>query len=92
MDINSVKKYQALFKRYKELLRKTSIRAYEAMPGDKINVQNVSSEDLEEKIKVEAELSEGLIFLSDNQLIDLTGDLGLSKKAEDVLTKRKEIQ
>lgn len=58
----NIKKYQDLYKRYKDLVGKTTIRAYEVVSGEKISVNNISIKDLKDKESVENQLKEGLIF------------------------------
>lgn len=86
------KKYQVLYRRYKELLEKTSIKAHNVTEYGKIDVNDISLKDLEERLKIEKQLSEGFKFLSDNQLLDLAGDAVFSEQAQNILIKRKEVQ
>lgn len=88
-QIDNTKKYQNLYKNYKDLIEKTTIREYEIVPGGKVSVQ-ISPEDLRTKKEVEDELKKGVNFLTDNQLIDLSGNVELSKEALEALAKRKD--
>lgn len=87
--IEDIKKYQDLYKRYKELITKTTIRVY-VTSGEEIKVQNISAENLKAREAVENELKNGLDSLTDNQLIDLSGDEIFTEAALNTLTKRKE--
>lgn len=89
---NEVNKYQDLYSQYKDLVTKTTIKAYTVITGEKIDVQNISYKDLEERDRIADELKKGLIFLTDNQLIDLSGDIFFAKDALSTLQKRREVQ
>ena len=88
--IEEIKKYKDLYKKYNELVAKTTIRSYKVESGKRIHVQNISIEDLKERRRVEQELKSGLDFLNDNQLIDLSSDVVFAHEALDTLTKRKQ--
>lgn len=83
-------KYQDLYTKYKDLVNKTTIRAYSVTPNQKINVDNISIEDLTQREETEKELMEGLEFLTDIQLVDLSSDQIFAVQALNVLVKRKE--
>ena len=88
--IQNTNKYQDLYKKYKELVNKTTIRVYKVVSGEKINIDNISPKDLMEREEIEKELTKGLDFLTDNQLIDLSGDTIFTDMAFNILKKRKE--
>ncbi|MBI2003811.1 MAG: hypothetical protein HYS78_02450 [Parcubacteria group bacterium] len=90
--MNKKEHYKNLYKKYKDLVAKTSIKTYEIISGGKISAQNISPKDLKERQKVEEELSGGLEFLSDDQLIDLSKDVPFSEKVTEALKKRREVQ
>lgn len=87
--MDEVTKFQQLFQKYKDLVSKTTIRAYEVTHGEKINVQDISVQDLKAREDVEKELRKGLHFLTDNQLLELSGDPMLAEDALKIFSKRK---
>ena len=80
--------YQNLYKRFKELANKTSLGASNISVGEEIKIQNISVKDLEEKLDVQKKLLGGLTFLTDNQLIDLSGDAEFTKETNRILNNR----
>jgi hypothetical protein len=90
--MEKIEYYQNLYKQYKELLNKTTLRANNIGSSGKIEIQNIFPKDLEEKLKIQKELLQGLNFLTDNQLIDLSGDDDFSEETKKVINKRNLIQ
>ncbi|GAH81840.1 unnamed protein product [marine sediment metagenome] len=64
------------------------MRAQDLKPGGKIEAQHISPEDMKRKFKVQEDLLKGLDFLSDNQLIELSGDRFFTQKSQETLNKR----
>jgi len=81
--------YNNLYNEYKILKNKTTLEAHALKPGGKIQAQSISVKDLERRLEVQKELLNGLDFLSDHQLIELSGDHFFSKKAQFVLMNRR---
>jgi len=81
--------YQKLYIEYKELKKKTALKAQDLKPGGKIETKRISIKDLKRRIEVEEELLKSLDFLSDDQLIELSGDYSFYKKTYDILRKKR---
>lgn len=81
--------YQDLYIEYKNLKKRTALRVHDLKSGEEIKTQHISSDDMIQKLKVQKELLNGLDFLSDNQLIELSGDHSFTRKAQDVFNKRR---
>lgn len=82
-------KYSSLYNQYRVLVEKTTLKAENLQVGGTIKINNISPQDLQEKIDVQKKILDGLSFLSDDQLIVLSEDDFLGKEANDVLVKRK---
>ncbi|MFA5169713.1 MAG: hypothetical protein WC386_01775 [Candidatus Paceibacterota bacterium] len=91
LDIEKKKYYNDIYQKYKDLLSKTSLVAEDVADGN-INAKNITPDDLKKRLEAEKELLVGIEFLSDDQLIDLSGDKSFSDQANAVLSKRKNIQ
>jgi hypothetical protein len=80
---------EKLYNRYKELEEKTQPEVRDLRPGGEIHAKYISLKDMEEKIKAKEELYTCLDFLTDDQLIELSGNPDFLKEAGDILMKRK---
>ena len=81
--------YQKLYIEYKELKKKTTLRANDLKSDGEIKTQHISVDDMKRKFEVQKELLNGLGFLSDDQLIELSGDHPFLEKAQETLEKRR---
>lgn len=89
-NIDIKKEYKELYLKYKDLLNKTMLTSNEVKSKDLININNIFIKDLKEREKTLEKLRDGLIYLSDNELIELSGDPFLYSEALKILKKRKE--
>lgn len=96
MSTEKIKKYQSLYEEYNALIAKTTfysnqIDSNQIDSNKKISISDVQAKDMIRRDDILKELILGLTFLTDNQLIDLSGDVFLSKKVLEILVKRKEV-
>jgi len=80
---------EELYRLYKELREKTELEVHDLKPGGEIHPKYIDIKEVEERIKVKEELYKCLDFLSDQQLIELSGNYDFIKEAGDILMKRK---
>lgn len=78
-----------LYKKYKEINKSEKMKAYNVKTGKGVIVADISLTEMEELSKRKEELKKSLEFLSDNQLIELSGDIDLAEDCDKILTKRR---
>jgi len=82
-----------LYQRYQELKEKTKLKIHRLDDEDvkAVEPHNISSQelqDLEDLEKTKAALEDCLEFLNDEDLIELSDDDDIGKKAQEILMKR----